>query len=668
MFFSLREKLLRFVSILFKKGGWRYFVRLRFTTREHSKVVMVCWLIAATVVGTLYLREPWLGDDLEYWGFAVHFHEPRFGSALDEGFHALRWPVWGVIWLVQHVLPKGLPSYYAQPVIYFTLGAFVIWLWSQKVFGGKSGLAGLAMVVYLFHPLLANVAHRPMPDLSEGVWMALAMLFWWRLLNARSLAEMLGAALVGGLLLQICFANRFTGILILPTMALCTLAVNPLRSWRLLLLVTSFIVFFSAEALVYKLVHGNFWHAFEANASARGRPGTEPVPYWWLPLRFVPVLLEDDVLKVLYTLAAVIGAVWLWRGIHMPALDGVMLKTRRLCVLWTLLLYLGYSCAFQSVDPIRPLIRVGERFIASLAFPMVFLTTAGLHASWVLIRNRFSNVGWVRRLYFALLVGIGVVSLLSYTRKFEFGFNRELQQRIALTAPGTRIASHSGMRDIVALADFDRAKCFVWEVLRGWYERKIDWEEIFLRNDELWMRHKEAWLSRRKRLERHPQDGTFVPVFFAQQNKAILPSQVIALNNYADLYFFDLQPLREKLTQRDYKTTRSVLAVEDFVLDLSPKRRWQYEFALPEASSKSVIGIFYTASGDRLRPFDVVVKFLRQGREVEHRQLLMYFNPTLSADAVFCDVPAGMQKAQLMLRSRHSSGRVYFQKMEIITR
>jgi hypothetical protein len=644
-------------------------------SRGGAAVVAACWFLAAAVVAVLHLREPWLGDDLDYWSFAVHFHEPRFGSELDDGFHALRWPVWGVIWLFQHVLPKGLPSYYAEPMFYFALGALAMRLWAARVFGVGNPLVAVAMLVYLYHPLLADVAHRPMPDLSEGVWMAFAMLAWWSAMRAKRVVSALPAVVLGGLFLQLCFANRFTGLIIVPVMALCTLALAPRRWWRMGLMVAAFVFFFALEGLVYQALHGSFWHAIEANASGRGRPGTEPVPLWWFPFRFLPALWEGDVLKVIFMVAALAGAAVLWRRDEARKTSAVhTVHSGRLCVLWAVLLYLGYSCAIQSVDPPRPLIRDGDRFVASLAWPLGLLTAAGLWAAWRLVRMRPRLARWLGR-HRKVAVGLVLVVLVfSNGRKFGYGFSRELGERIAATPPGTRIATHSGMRDLVALTDFEQARRFVWEDVDGWYQQAVCWEEIFARNDELWMQHKEAWLKRRKQLEQEPENTEFVPVFFASQEMPVLPRQVIAVDARADLYFFDLRELRPRgpRTAGDGATApvrlRSVFLRQDFMVDFKKGREEEFEFELAAPGRVGVLGIFYEADCNKVRPFEVEVEFLCAGRVFEIRELLMYFNPAPGRDAVFCDVPAGAEKARLVLRCRQSSGRANFERLEIFVR
>ena len=620
-------------------------------------------MLSALGIGLLYLREPWLGDDLDYWSFAVHFHEPRFGSELDDGFHALRWPVWGVIWLFQHVLPKGLPSYYAEPVFYFVLGALVMRLWAQCVFGAGRPLVSVAMVVYLFHPLLADVAHRPMPDLSEGVWMACAMLAWWRAVETKPLRSAVPAVMLCGLFLQLCFANRFTGLLIVPVMALCTLALAPRRWLRMGLMLVAFGVFFCAEALVYQALHGNFWHALLANASGRGRPGTEPVPLWWFPLRFLPLLWEGNVLKIFYMLAALAGAAKMWQ--HDEPGKACVLHRGRLCVLWAVLLYLGYSCAIQSVDPPRPLVREGDRFVASLAWPIGLLTAAGLGTAWGWVQMRSGVSGWLCRHRKVAAGMLLVVLAVNNGRKFEYGFARDLEEKIATTAPGTRIATHAGMRDLVALTNFEQARRFVWEDVDGWYEQPVAWEEIFLRNDELWMRHKQAWLHRRKQLEQEPQNTQFVPLFFAQEHGVVMPRQVMVLNARADLYFFDL---RREPEHSAGATARCVFGRQDFAVDFKKGLVLEYEFELLAAGKKGVLGIFYNAQSTKVRPFDAEVIFLSGAKVSQRRELLMYFNPVPSRDAVFCDVPEGAEKARLVLRCRHSSGGAHFERLEIFAR
>ncbi len=78
------------------------------------------------------------------------------------GFHALRWPIWGVCWLLQFLV-NGPASYYGVPLLYL---AFSL---AREIFGSTAA-GRIAALLLIFHPILDPSVTRPMPDLPEGVW------------------------------------------------------------------------------------------------------------------------------------------------------------------------------------------------------------------------------------------------------------------------------------------------------------------------------------------------------------------------------------------------------------------------------------------------------------------------------------------------------------------
>src|SRR5437899_4477587 len=55
----------------------------------------------ALVIGSAFLRGPGFGDDLTYWTQAFDAHENGWKSIDRHSFHDLRWPVWGLSYLIQ---------------------------------------------------------------------------------------------------------------------------------------------------------------------------------------------------------------------------------------------------------------------------------------------------------------------------------------------------------------------------------------------------------------------------------------------------------------------------------------------------------------------------------------------------------------------------------------
>lgn len=602
------------------------------------------WLTTAIFVAPIYFQQPWLGDDLDYWSFAIHHHDPEVGQPLNKGFHALRWPVWGVIWLFQHILPKGLPSYYAQPVFYFALGTAVMLLWAREIFPWSWRRQSLAMVLYLFHPLLGPVLHRPMPDLSEGVFMAGALLAFWRVLRAETFSRSVPYAVLCGLLIQLAFANRFTGLLIVPVMVLCTLSVHPRRMMRLLPVATASLVFFLIECSVYFAVHGNFLHSLTANASGRGRPGTEPVPLWWFPFRFFDTLWKGNVLKIFFTATALAGILFAMRSKE---------RVTRLSAFWAIWLYLGYSCAIQSVDPLRPLIRDGERFIASLAWPLTLMSVSGIFS---LVAGFQEKLPWrnfsLKHTRVALLV-LALPLGLSSGRKFFYGFDPELNTYIESTLDNSRIVSHSGMRDLCALVNYEKTKRFQWNIIDKWLEGEKRVADALAAADLLWVRHKELWLARRKTLEQEPENEEYSPPPYALNPPVMFPERVIALNERPDLWFFNMRHPPGPLSEVSLDGVP-----REFFTELQKPLRWRMSLTIPrtELERPGVIGVYLRASASRVHPLDVDVEFFAGQKKIAARQPLLYINPMPADDAIFCDVPPGADSLRLTVRSRASKG------------
>src|SRR5678809_608569 len=133
-----------------------------------DKIAYLAVAVLALLVGVIFLRNPKLGDDFTYWrlAFELHDHIPQAWSA--KSFHALRWPVWGVSWLIQGIVGPGLISFYGVPLLYLAIGAMLAYGLAQHL--TSTAQAGwVAAIAFLFHPLIDPVVYRPMPDLSEGV-------------------------------------------------------------------------------------------------------------------------------------------------------------------------------------------------------------------------------------------------------------------------------------------------------------------------------------------------------------------------------------------------------------------------------------------------------------------------------------------------------------------
>ncbi len=86
----------------------------------------------AFFVSWLYQTPPSLGDDLNYWGLAMDLHQHVPGAWNEGSFHDLRWPVWGVCWLLQFPFGFSALSYYLEPMVYLGAGAIVVYFLARE--------------------------------------------------------------------------------------------------------------------------------------------------------------------------------------------------------------------------------------------------------------------------------------------------------------------------------------------------------------------------------------------------------------------------------------------------------------------------------------------------------------------------------------------------------
>src|SRR5688572_17271998 len=154
------------------------------------RIHLLLLTLVAVATGLLFLDEPKFGDDFTYWYHAFNLHERGTDAWSKASFHQIRWPVWGVCWVLQGIFGPGLVSYYGTPYLYLTLGSLGAFALGWLVFH-KPAAAWACSLAFLFHPLLDTLVARPMPDVGEGVFGAAAVLAWWGMMQATSRARMI---------------------------------------------------------------------------------------------------------------------------------------------------------------------------------------------------------------------------------------------------------------------------------------------------------------------------------------------------------------------------------------------------------------------------------------------------------------------------------------------
>lgn len=444
--------------------------------------------LAGFAVSWIYQTPPSLGDDLNYWGLAFDLHHDVPGAWNPNSFHDLRWPVWGLCWLLQIPFGFSALSYYLQPMVYLGAGAVVVWRLAREV-GVTERTALVAGVLFLFHPQLDSVIDRPMPDLSEGFWVAVAFLAWLKMVRLPAPGLKILAAAAIGLALAVGQANRITGVFAIPVLGLATLVFYPRQILWLALAGAFAAGFVVVEAAIYASLTGNWLHSLHANLGARGRKGTEPVPLWELPFRFLPTLFRRTT-DIAFNLAALVGAVLAWRTLGKPG---------RAVVIYALGYILTYSCALQSFDPPRPLVRDGDRFLGSLAFPLSILTAVAL-TTVAPILGKTIRLPAVR--FSFALSGLVILLALLSSRPFRGpNYLHELAAHLRTIPTGARVLSHDAMRHVAHLAEPSAAARVQWTLRKDLLDPGAETLDLAENTDEIWFNRKWIWTGTRKKSE-----------------------------------------------------------------------------------------------------------------------------------------------------------------------
>ena len=504
------------------------------TPPEARTAVIPGWHFAALAVATMvvfaqFMRPPGFGDDLTYWSFAFNLHEHGLEAWARDSFHDLRWPVWGLCWVLQSLLGINLASYYGPAFLILAAGATVAFVFTHRIARSRT-LAWAAGVAFLFHPLLDTVCYRPMPDAAEGVWSGLILLAWWAMMEARSRQSAALFAALAGLGIFIVQANRITGVFVVPVLLAATLLLYPRKFGWLVLAGVCAAFFYALECCFYHDLFGDWLHSLHANSGARGRLGTEAVPLWSLPLRFLDTLWVG--FGSMYCLLAVIGAWFGWRKFGTGG---------RLMVVWFVVLYLEYSCAPQSLFPYRPLVRDADRFLGGLAIPMSVLAGFGLAA---LLRPallaRWKPTHWLaQHPVYPGLVAFVLLSMHSARPRFTLDFVPDIRRYMATLPTGTKIFTHDTMRPLAFLLGAQDARRFVFVTRSSILLHDPAHEAAVAGCDEVWYARKLLWLNARKKAEnRSTEAQPLLASFLDRPEREWTMTRLIAKGSTPDLIFY----------------------------------------------------------------------------------------------------------------------------------
>lgn len=599
-------------------------------------------------VALLYQKPPTLGDDIEYWGLALDLHQGVPGAWKSDSFHDLRWPVWGMCWVLQALFGFSSWSYYLEPAVYLGGGALLIFHLALKA-GLPQGLRWAAVILFLFHPLLDPSLGRPMPDLSEGFWVAAAFFLWLSLMEAKGRGMQIFLCALTGLALAVAQANRITGVFAIPVIALGTLVLYP-RKFGWLLLCGFFAgLFVAIEWAIYHRLTGDWLHALHANLGARGRKGTENIPLWELPFRFLPLLWrspQDIIFSILATFGLLLS---FWKGN----------KAGRAVALYAVVYYLTYNCALQSFSPPRPLVRDGERFLASLAFPLAILSAVGLRGIGFLLWNippfkPLVNFA-VRRWPVALVVLAGAAALISSRDEVEKDYLPQIRDYVTSTPDGTRIFSHDIMRYVATMAAPSKAASLQWQLNSDIIDPAPQDLAAVEQSDQIWLIRKHAWVRNRKRSEMgKAEELAQLASYLTPPLSGWAVAQAGLKGNVPDFLFL----------QRREGAAEDRSAEEFLASFLSTDLPWKWERSgkneviqkrweqvpVPQHLRGRKIFLWFKYASDRTEPIRVKVDFLRGSEIVAPLLFKPYFFPESSPDFFAIEIPADAEAMNIVLR------------------
>jgi hypothetical protein len=647
--------------------------------RPRWKLHLALLTLLAAGIGLLFLREPGFGDDLTYWSFAFDLHERGLRAWQRHSFHDLRWPVWGVCWVLQGIFGPGVLSFYGEPLLYLSAGAGLAFTFGRLI-TGSVGTAWACGIAFAFHPLLDTVSFRPMPDLSEGVWGAATVLCWWMLVWAETRGRLIGWAALTGACVFIVESNRITGVFIVPVLVLCTLLYAPRRFGWLVAAGGVAAGLYALECAFYHQLFGDWLHSIHANLGNKGAKGTEPPPVWSLPFRFFDTLWKGNPLAPFYCVFAVLGIWSAWRArAGGPSRDESSLAGHsasgatlaRVMVAWFATLYLAYACAPQSIWPWRPLIRDADRFLCGLAVPMSVLAALGFCAIW--------QMGWVRQRRWGravverpALAGACVVALMAVATSrqwFDLGFVPEMRRYMRALPAGTRVFTHDMMRAVAFLADASSARGFVWFAPGPILHRTAELEARAAEADQFWYLRKLVWLNTRKRLEKRdpalrqqPQLGSY----FETPERDWRMVRLLAKGDTPDLIFYrrripsDPPPTILQASSPEFGSLIPALPVE-----------WRgptanVESMVPAQMRGQLARVEVEAASKEVEALTVRLRFLRGDRLEAELLLKPYLHPESGREFFAFEIPAAAEKCQVQLKLSKKAQSVRFTSFRVV--
>ena len=625
--------------------------------------------LLAILVGVLFLQDPGFGDDFTYWSFAFDLHERGLSAWQKWSFHDLRWPVWGVCWVLQGLFGFGLVAYYGEPILYLIVGSLIGFVMGRKLLG--TAAAGWACAIaFLFHPLLDSVSYRPMPDLSEGVLGAGVMLAWWALMKAELPARRVAFTVLVGMGVFVCESNRLTGVFIVPVLVVNTLLFFRTRFLWLVAAGVVAVVCYAGEMWFYHGLFGDWWHNLHANLGGKGNKGTEAIALWRMPLRFLDSMWNGNPLAPFYCVLAVIGIPAAWRR------HGTL---GRVVVVWFTTLYLTYSCAPQDLATWRPLIRDADRFLCGLAIPFTVLVAAGL---WALASSRamtaacawlFQKIGRPGACPPPWAVGaVAVLVLWAVTSRERFtrGFVPEFSAYMRALPAGTKIFTHESMRALAFLCDESGARRLSFIAPNHILQRNTQNEADAAQCEEFWYARKLMWMNTRKQIERAklPKQPQLASFFDTPERDWVL-KQVLTKGDAPDIAFFHRRtvssPPPEILAASSPEFTNLLPALPaqwTRQLKTSLNTNWP----VPVTLRGKLLRFEIEAASSHAEALTVRLRFQRGGTLISEYLLKPYLHAEGGKDFFVLPIPPDVEMCVIQLRFARQAQSVNFTSFRAI--
>ncbi len=628
----------------------------------------LCLLTVA--LGILFLRPTKLGDDFTYWSYAFDLHERGLDALQPNSFHDLRWPVWGVCWLLQALVGPGLLSFYGAPLLYLATGAALSFTFARLI-GTSLRVAWAAGIAFFFLPVLDTVCYRPMPDLSEGVWGAVALLGWWGMMQAPSRLRALALAILTGACVYISETNRITGAFIVPVLLVATLVYQRRRFHWLVIAGLFALAFYCLECALYKHLFDDWLHNIHANLGNKDAKGTDAVHLWALPFRFLDTLWKGNPLAPIYCLAAVFG---IWNGWKTRTLRTVSPGAMPfgVIVLWLGVLYMEYACAPQSLWPWRPMVRDADRFLCGLAVPLALTATFGIAA----LVNRASAWRPVAFLCLnPLLAGalsIALMAGLTSRETLDPGFIRPMRDYLQELPANTKVFTHGSMRALCFLVEPDAARRIHWFAPEHILYSAPELEAMAAQADQFWYIRKLVWLNTRKKLERRTLgESSTLASYFAQPRQDWVMSRLLAKGDTPDLIFHRRRTPSDppaKLLRADSPELAALIGPLPLLWDrklgsLSKDLDWE----IPPSLRGKLVRIDCEAASDRVEALTVRLRFLNPAAKLQAEYLLKPYLHTESAPEFFAfAIPKDATRCHIQVRTAKDTKSIQIESLSVV--